>query len=153
MGSELIEAIARAQHENYVREQRGRGETGEDNPSLVSWEELPEPLRQSSRRFAEGAQEKLDAINARAVTLGDSEAFEFTDEEVEMLARQEHERWAGDLTRDGWTPGPEKDPERKEHPLLVPWAKLSEAERDKDRDAVRNLPAVLRAAGFGIARS
>ncbi|MDX6588636.1 MAG: hypothetical protein QOI31_3109 [Solirubrobacterales bacterium] len=151
MGSELIESIARAQHSNYVREQTARGETSDGNLSLVAWDELPEPLRQSSRRYAEGVKSKLDAIGAKAV-VGDGQPFKFTEEELEMLARFEHDRWAGDLARDGWVPGPVKDPERKEHPLLVGWDELSEAEREKDRDAVRNIPAVLRDAGYGIAR-
>jgi hypothetical protein len=117
----------------------------------VAWDELPEPLRQSSRRYAEGVKSKLDAIGAKAV-IGDGQPFEFTEDELEMLARIEHDRWAGDLARDGWVPGPVKDPKRKEHPLLVGWDELSEAEREKDRDAVRNIPAVLRDAGYGIGR-
>ena len=152
MGSELIDAIARAQHANYVKEQTGRGETADDNPSLVSWEELPESLRQSNRRYAEGVRSKLDAIGATAVPGDEGGPFEFTEDELEILARMEHDRWAGDLARDGWVPGPEKDPRHKEHPLLVGWEELSEAEREKDRDAVRNLPAVLSAAGYGIER-
>jgi hypothetical protein len=154
MGSELIEAIARARHANYVEEQDARGEAASDNPSLVPWDELPESLQQSNRRFAQGVSEKLDAIGVTAVPGGasDEERFEFTDDELEMLARMEHDRWAGDLARDGWTPGPEKDPELKRHPLLVAWDELSEADRDKDRDAVRNVPSTLRSAGYRIVR-
>ena len=79
------EALARAMHESYVREQRARGDGRRTNPSLVAWEEADESLRESS-------------------------------------------------------------------PLLVPWSELSEEERDKDRDAVRNLPEMLLRAGFVIDR-
>ena len=44
-----------------------------------------------------------------------------------------HERWAGDKRRNGWTPGPEKDSERKTHPCLVPYDKLPDYQRDKNR--------------------
>ena len=86
---------------------------------------------------------------------GDSDEvpFRFTDQEIEALARIEHDRWAADLERDGWQPGPVKDPVAKEHPLLVPWEELSEDDREKDRVAVRNLPRMLLDAGFAIERA
>ena len=31
---------------------------------------------------------------------------------------------------------------------MVPWDQLSEAEREKDREAVRNIPERMAAAGF-----
>lgn len=39
-----------------------------------------------------------------------------------------------------------------QHPDLVDWQYLSETARDKDRVAVRELPAILREAGFQILR-
>jgi hypothetical protein len=55
--------------------------------------------------------------------------------------------------RDGWrTTSGAKDPEAKLHPLLVPWDDLSEDDRDRDRDPVREIPAMLAHAGFRIAR-
>ena len=85
---------------------------------------------------------------------GESKAppFRFTDDEVEELARIEHERWTSDLVGDGWQRGTVKDAAKKEHPLLVPWSELTEEDRDKDRDAVRSLPRMLLRAGFEIER-
>ena len=54
------------------------------------------------------------------------------------------------LIADGWTWGPEKNVKAKIHPLLVPWEKLSDAERDKDANAVRTLPALLARSGYAI---
>jgi hypothetical protein len=152
MGDDLIESIARAQHENYLREQVEHGETVRENPSLVSWDELPAALKQSNRRFAEGVAAKLEEIEVKIVRAEDAPDFAFTGTELEMLARMEHDRWAADLVRDGWRPGDVKDPESKTHPMLVDWDELSEAERDKDRDAVRKIPATLRLAGFRLER-
>ena len=39
-----------------------------------------------------------------------------------------------------------------QHPDLVDWQYLSGAAKDKDRDAIRELPAILRQAGFQILR-
>lgn len=44
----------------------------------------------------------------------------------------QHDQWMRDKLRDGWTFGPEKDPARKTHPLLVPYEDLSFEERQKD---------------------
>jgi hypothetical protein len=152
---DTIEVLARAMHENYVREQQTKGDGPASNPSLVPWEEADETLKASNRRFAEGIEEKLEAAGCalRPASAGESsEPFRFTDREVEELARIEHERWMSDLVRDGWRWGAVKDPATKEHPLLVPWSELSEDERDKDRDAVRTLPSMLMRAGFEIHR-
>jgi voltage-gated potassium channel Kch len=151
------EVLARAKHDDYLRREREAGHTPEDNPSMVPWDELSESLRESNRRFADGVGAMLTAAGAAVVPaplidpLGELPGF--TDEEVEKLARQEHERWATDLQRDGWRPtdGP-KDPQRKLHPLLVPWEKLDEAEREKDRDAARLIPRMLAQAGYELYR-
>lgn len=43
-----------------------------------------------------------------------------------------HARWAAVKLRDGWRYGPEKDPQRKLHPCLVPFAELPIEQRAKD---------------------
>jgi hypothetical protein len=50
----------------------------------------------------------------------------------------------------GYTQGPDR--ENKQHPDLVDWHYLSDNAREKDREAVRELPAILREAGFQILR-
>ena len=57
-----------------------------------------------------------------------------------------------DLRRDGWRPTTgAKDSARKLHPLLdVPWEELDEINRDRDRDPIRLLPAMLLAVGLEV---
>jgi RyR domain len=43
-----------------------------------------------------------------------------------------HESWMRAYVKMGWKYGPERDPERKLHPDLVPYAELGQLERDKD---------------------
>ncbi len=149
------ELLARANHEVYLREQRARGVS--EGASMVPWEDLPESLKNSNRRFADGIGAVLVTLGCSlaptALAGGDGPPVAFSDEEVEELARGEHERWMADLIRDGWQfHSGEKDPERKLHPLLVPWSELDEMERDKDRDAVRSIPQTLDRAGFEVIR-
>jgi hypothetical protein len=65
----------------------------------------------------------------------------------------EHEDWMKKLLRDGWThaPGP-KDLGKKIHPDLVIWEALPEAEKNKNRIAVKELPKFLARTGFRIDR-
>ena len=69
---------------------------------------------------------------------------------AEQLAEHVHDVWAAGRLADGWTTGPRRDDDAKTHPGLVPYAELSEAEKDYDRrTAEATLKAVL-ALGYAI---
>ena len=149
------ELMARVRHEEYVARQRELGVTLEENSSMVPWEELPESLKESNRRFAESVGEVIESLAGWLVPLRDLDAPPhpvFAAGEIfERLATDEHDRWMGALTADGWTYSPApKDPEQKTHPLLVTWAELPEHEKEKDRDAIRAIPRMLARVGFAI---
>jgi hypothetical protein len=150
------EIIARAMHENFVRTQLAAGAKPDEKVTLGPWEALPEWAKEDNRRFADGVAPKLSAVGCAIVpnplAQNDSGAF-FSAEEVEGLARIEHDRWCEEKRRVDWRYDPIKDDERKLHPLLVPWEQLSEPDRDKDRDAVRALPDMLAQAGFEVYRT
>jgi voltage-gated potassium channel Kch len=147
------EIIARAMHEEYCRKQAADGQTQRTNPSMLTWEQLPESLRESNRRQADHIRVKLEAIGCALARVDDWSApmFELSDGEVEHLARLEHDRWMAERLLDGWTyaPGP-KDLRRKRTPWLIPWEDMPEEQRDYDRNTVRNLPRFLAQAGLRI---
>ncbi|MGC8786938.1 MAG: NAD(P)-binding protein [Anaerolineae bacterium] len=97
------EILARAIHESYVRHRRELGESIEINPSLVSWEELPEDLKESNRCQADHILVKLKAIGCGIAPLTDwdAEKFQFTAEEVERMAQMEHQRFVEERLRAG----------------------------------------------------
>ena len=148
------ETLARAFHEDYVRNERKKGLTHLDNPSMVPWEELPEHLRDSNREAAANIRTKLDAIGCDVTVTSDWDVqpFEFSSEELELMARMEHQRWVEEKLREGWRYGPTRDDARKTHPSLIPWSELSEEEKEKDRNPVRGLPEFLAKARFQIYR-
>jgi hypothetical protein len=162
LGAEFLdrgmnEVMARAAHEEYIHAREAEGETPAENPSLVAWESLPHSLRQSNRRQVDGIGPKLAAIDSVIVpapllrAIGDH--FRFSDAELDRLAVLEHDRWHRDLTDEGWRRTADmKDPEHLRHPSLIPWEELSDEERQKDRDAVLAIPAILSRAGYAIER-
>ena len=64
---------------------------------------------------------------------------------LEDLAKNTHEVWAAQRTKDGWTYGPQRDDARKKHPCLVPYEQLPDSEKEYDRNtAGETLKAVLK---------
>lgn len=149
-----IDLMAVARHEDYCATERLRGITTRENPSLVGWDELPDSLKDSNRRFAVAVGSVLGELGAGLVPLSqplDPSAMPVSRDRLEVLARQEHDRWMNDLLRDGWTySSGAKDPQRKTHALLVGWDELDEPEREKDRDAIRAIPRMLARIGYAV---
>jgi voltage-gated potassium channel Kch len=147
------ELLARAVHEHYLRKRLEEGKRIEDERALVPWDALPEDLKESNRRQVDHIRAKLSEVGYTIGPLVDWEAasFRFSSAEVARLARMEHDRWLAERRRNKWryAPGP-KDPDRKTHPDLVPWAELSEEAKDKDREAVIELPVLLARGGFQL---
>ncbi|MEW5803029.1 MAG: NAD-binding protein [bacterium] len=148
------EILARAIHEDYKERQGKKGQTPESNPSMVAWEELPQSLKESNRQQADHIGIKLRELGCTLVPLTDwdEKLFEFTQEEIETIARKEHERWVEERRRSGWKPGPEKDIKKKITPYLVSWEDLDDDIREEDRNPVRNLPKYLARIGYTIYR-
>jgi len=69
---------------------------------------------------------------------------------IERLAENNHEVWAAARMAEGWRRGPARDDERYEHPLLMRYHQLSEAEKDYDRATVEETLKALVALGGRI---
>jgi hypothetical protein len=141
------ELLARALHRIYLAAHAG--EAAADDPALREWSELPELLRESNRDQAAHIAVKLAKVHRTVGQLTDWDVAlrPFSDEEVEEMARLEHDRWVDERRAAGWTPGP-RDPLVRTSPYLVPWDDLSEEVRDHDRMFVRELPRILAAVGL-----
>ena len=69
---------------------------------------------------------------------------------TERLAEHAHDIWAQQRIRDGWNCGPERNDERKEHPCLIPYADLPDAEKQYDRNAALDTLKAIIALGYRI---
>ncbi len=71
---------------------------------------------------------------------------------AEDIARNVHEVWAQSRISQGWTFGPERDDNRKEHPCLIPYEELPEIEKAYDRDTALGTLKLIRKLGFKITK-
>jgi hypothetical protein len=72
---------------------------------------------------------------------------------VEQLAEHVHDKWAQERIVQGWSYGPARDDEKRQHPSIVPYCELPDEEKVFDRvTAIEALKAVL-ALGWKISKS
>lgn len=71
---------------------------------------------------------------------------------TEQMSKNTHEIWAKTRMQNGWTYGDERNDILKTHPCLVPYEKLSEEEKEYDRNtSIGTLKLILK-LGFKISK-
>lgn len=142
------ERIAQAIHEAFV--ETNVSATPEEDQRMLPWDDLTEENRESNREQADWFPTYLKTVGCSFLPANDDSPrqVEFTVEEIEKLAKMEHERWWAQKQAAGYVLGPVKNDVEKTHPCMVPWEQLPEAEREKDREQVRAIPKRMAAAGF-----
>ncbi len=136
------ERIARLVHEDYVRTY-----PDPDDPARKPWDELQPFYRESNVR-------QVLTVLGSAVAVGRSwgasaeAATPPSAEQVDEMARREHESWLEHLKRSGWTWGATRDRVAKKHPDLLPWDQLSDPSREKNRAFVVETLALLETLGY-----
>jgi len=86
----------------------------------------------------------------------DTNAIELSDDLLELrekLAENAHDNWAKLRLAEGWSWGSERDDEAKKHPDLVPYGKLSESEKEYDRNAAMETLKAIIVLGYKIERA
>jgi hypothetical protein len=99
------EAIAAVCHEANAEYCRQLGDF-----SQPSWNDAPEWQRESA----------MNGVNYHL-------------ENPEAGDDASHQNWMREKVADGWVYGPEKNPDRKEHPCIVPFDQLPREQQLKDR--------------------
>lgn len=119
--------------------------------TLVPWSQLSSTYQESNvaqirfhlDRF------KQSSIGIRhSITPGYT--FRFHEEDIEILAQAEHDRWMNERLKNGWIYAKLRDNQQKHHPALIPWEQLSEDEKQKDRDVILKTPILLKEVGFEL---
>lgn len=156
----MIRKLARAVHSRYLFKMRHPEADSQSNPGislfqypgdpgnlyLTEFENLPDEIVSSNLDNAYHIPTKLLSIGfkIRHVQKGyKSVTLHLDSEEIETMAMVEHIRWSWDKRLNGWIYGKIKDNRKKIHPGLLPYNELPESEKEKDRELVRLIPALL----------
>jgi len=151
--NEALDTLAEALHLAYVKTQVERGDSPEKNPSLRQWAELPPHKKRANQNAAAHLDVKLRIAGCRLLDLEAPEpavAFPPDAQTMEILAQLEHRRWMADKYLAGYTLGKRRDDDRMLHPDLIGWEDLSEPDREKDRDGLRQIPNLVALRGKKI---
>ena len=145
---ENVELLAVAIHARYNEKQLS------DHPERAlaypNFSELPDDIKYSNLRQAQGIYEKLRRFGYTLCPKGTAGAITaFSPELIEIMAEQEHEEWMAERISRGWTLG-EKNVEKKTSPYLIPYAELSDEIKDYDRDTIRNIPLLAERVGMAV---
>jgi hypothetical protein len=149
------DALARALHENYLKE------NGKSEPAVAAWDHLNEPLRRANIRAADHLPAKLWSLgfNISGLLPGTIPAFDNAAKEwlfgkpgallapeaatrIASLTKLEHDRWSIERKLDGWTYAMVRNEARREHPLLVPWEELKKSPDEVAKDAAQIMAAL-----------
>ncbi len=152
--SEIIEKLAERTHEEW------RNGDWPKQPHLdVPYAELAPADKEDNRAAARRIRDVLALIGLGVATAEQAKSMKrpaksdiglSIEAEIERLAQAEHDGWMDHRAKNGWSFGTPRDDERKLHPSMVPYWQLPEAEKEKDRNAVRNYPKQVESAGLAI---
>jgi serine phosphatase RsbU (regulator of sigma subunit) len=143
----MVHKIARAIHSRYqhqIRKQQKAIRNGVNEPH--DFDLLPDDVKFSNIDNAWHIPTKLLSIGykIKKVKKGNKTlTLSLNDMEIETMAGVEHLRWSWDKRLNGWTWGKTRDKKMKRHPALIPYFLLPEPEKEKDRQLVRLIPALL----------
>jgi class 3 adenylate cyclase/tetratricopeptide (TPR) repeat protein len=145
-----VEVLAEAAHEEF----RATQAHNPNSTPLPPWASLPETYRNANRAQVADIPWKLFELGYELSPSGGLDPHEISmpPDKIERLAIYEHDRWMAERIRNGWTYGKPRDNAKRLHPCLVPWDVLTDEEKEKDRDAVRNMPNLIAKAGFRVRR-
>ena len=150
--SDGLDTLARAVHDDYLQRRQSLEADKRLYSTLNAWQNLPEPDRKSNRLQADHLATKLRAIDCRLVD-HPAAGFSFTENEAELLAQMEHDRWRFNKEFTGWKAGPSRIEGAKVNPYAIAWQDMPEADRANERESIQALPQLLQSQlGVGIQR-
>jgi len=140
--------LAKQIHDAYLEKRREEAikEPSARDESMLAWDELSETYRRANRRAADHYLIKL--ISAGLLISDPARPPKLSMDKLqhgnllEKLSGIEHDAWRIDRELDGWRWCDTRDNQKKLHPDLIAYSKLSEAIKDYDRDQIRFLAGI-----------
>ncbi|MCK5128490.1 MAG: hypothetical protein KAQ68_01450, partial [Clostridiales bacterium] len=148
---ENMELLAREIHNDYIADQKRIGA-----PIHVAEDfyKLDPSSRYSNLRQAMNIDKKLQKLGYAMVSQDFAgEAIQkLSSDVIEQYAIIEHEDWVNGKLKFGWRYAPVRDNSKRLHNCILPWEKLPEDEREKDRNAARNVVDLAQLANMKVVK-
>ncbi|KAM7385413.1 hypothetical protein PAMP_001499 [Pampus punctatissimus] len=127
-----------------------RDEGQRHDPCLVEFSKLPEQDRNHNLQMAQDILRYEQPSGYRPAPIDLSQVFlsPAHEEVVTLLAENDHNVWARERIKQGWTYGAQQDVKGKRSPYLVPYSLLDERSRRVGREGVRDAVCTLIAYGY-----
>jgi len=143
------EKMAREIHEEYVRTNQPRSTPL--SPSMQPWDALREDFRKSNLAAVDGFATKLSCVGLgiRPRSEDATEPYRLSEEQIAVMAEEEHGRWNVERLSQGWRFGP-TDKKNMISDCLVSWKELPPEIQKYDVDIVKAIPQRLFDVGFEV---
>ena len=92
----------------------------------------------------------MNNYTPKPIDVSDVELSDELTELREVIAENVHEIWALQRQQEGWTYGPERNDALKQTPNLVPYAQLTDVEKEYDRIMAIKTLKMLKKAGYDL---
>jgi len=93
------------------------------------------------------------SYNPQPIVVDDIELDEDLLELREAIAENAHDVWARQRMNEGWTYGSQRDDEKMHHPDLIPYAQLTEGEKEYDRQMAFNTIKLVIKLGYDLIKN
>jgi hypothetical protein len=150
-----LDRLAKSFHRDYLKMASSR--VADRSPEMELYYELRPDLRDSNRELVRYAAEilrtegfKLAEHQGPIEEIGEQQ---FTAEQIERMAELEHGRWCIERLTNRWVSGEAKDTKLKVTPWLKPYAALTDAIKQLDREVIQNYPRFFKAGGYAIVKA
>jgi len=149
---ESLDEMAKTIHNDYLTKLREANKLQPDKATHQEWNLLPDEIKDRNRMQADHIGIKIRSLGCQLVPLDSpKKAYDWkNDSRQEALSEAEHNRWNAYMYYKGWKFGKDKNEQRKTHPDMIPYNQLDDAIKQYDRNAILNIPDLLRQAGFKI---
>lgn len=104
----------------------------------------------ASGHYMISAAKTANGYNPQPINVEDIDLDANLVELTEAIAENAHDIWARARMDEGWTYGPVRNDELKQHPDLLPYSQLPDGEKEYDRIMAMNTLRLVRRLGFDI---
>jgi hypothetical protein len=157
LGRDLLEKLSEATHQVFCEDLRAKkykwglvtDDKKKEHSSLKPYAKIAENEKEQNRGFVRDIPNKLAHAGFTMLPVSSGKTSDkLCSEQVEIMAKLEHERWMKQKHADGWKHAEKTDKTRKQHKDLVLWEELPLEDKEKDSVLVRNIPKILAKAGY-----